>query len=131
MELDIGSVQPEEVRTYLYICTLLQRLCRPSIYIMLTPLGIVGSFPTDRQRPNVVTRQCGGQQQAGMCQRGANGIARSPASNRTDNCANARRLQEVLEKDDSGCSRFRLNCEALRSFANGIQIYEYMPHVCL
>jgi hypothetical protein len=66
MELDIGSVQPEEVRTYLYICTLFATLVSARKH-HIDPVGHrASSFPTDRQRPNVVTRQCGGQQQAGM-----------------------------------------------------------------
>jgi hypothetical protein len=110
MELDIGSVQPEEVRTYLYICTLLQRLCRPRKHLHhVDPVGHrAGSFPTDRQRPNVVTRQCGGRQQAGMCQSEVQTVSPGhPLRNRTEQLCKMqlRVFQEVSGKKTTAVVR--------------------------
>jgi hypothetical protein len=132
MELDIGSVQPEEVRTYLYICTLLQRLCRPAS-IILTPLGIVQAPSQPIVKDPTSLRDSAAVSNKRVCARARCKRYRQVTRFGTErsNCANAIARLQVSGKDDSGCSRFRLNCEALRSFANGIQIYEYMPHVCL
>jgi hypothetical protein len=103
-------VQPEEVRTYLYICGAFNACVGPaSIYIILTPLGIVQVLPN---RSSKTQRQRGGQQQAGMWSEVQTVKVTRFGTERAIVQMQLRVFQEVSGKDDSGCSRFRLNCEA-------------------